>query len=201
MVAHSSMSGQFVGFDGQLYPHTALDAFGPRDCRAFRQRILSRCGALANAMRAEYLFLAKQQSHVKANLRFLELDAYLNINNFHLLCSHDELTEFGDSRAELCATNEKLCVWVEPEQMNFNSDGGGKTTLSLFRRWLKESNSDLIKTAVMVPFNLKNFDAKIGTSFQAEKKVLTAENNEEFASDMNLQRFLMWVEGCEAYGK
>lgn len=97
--------------------------------------------------------------------------------------------------------NEKLCVWIEPEQMNFNSDGGGKTTLSLFRRWLKENNSDLIKTAVMVPFNLKNFDAKIGTSFQAEKKVLTAENNEEFSSDMNLQRFLMWVEGCEAYGK
>src|SRR5690606_15791288 len=104
MVAHSSMSGQFVGFDGQLYPHTALDAFGTRDCRVFRQRILSRCGALANAMRAEYLFLAKHQSHVKANLRFLELDAYLNINNFHLLCSHDELTEFGDSRAELFAT-------------------------------------------------------------------------------------------------
>lgn len=104
MVAHSSMSGQFVGFDGQLHPHTALDAFGTRDCRVFRQRILSRCGALANAMRAEYLFLAKHHSHAKANHRFLELDDYLNINNFHLLCSHDELTEFGDSRAELCAT-------------------------------------------------------------------------------------------------
>ena len=104
MVAQAAMAGQFVGFDGQLYTHAALDAFGTRDCRVFRQRILSRCGALANAMRAEYQFLAKQQSHVKANLRFLELDAYLNINNFHLLCSHDELTEFGDSRAELCAT-------------------------------------------------------------------------------------------------
>lgn len=103
MVAQATMSGQFVDFNGQLHPHTALDAFGTRECRVFRQRILSRCGALANAMRAEYQFIAKHQSHVKANLRFLELDAYLNINSFHLLCSHEELTEFGNSRAEFCA--------------------------------------------------------------------------------------------------
>ncbi len=102
MVAQAAMAGQFVGFDGQLYPYSTLDAFGTRDCRPFRQRILARCGALANAMRAEYMFLAKTQTHVKANLRFLELDAYLNINNLHLLCSHDELTEFADSRADLC---------------------------------------------------------------------------------------------------
>lgn len=103
MVAQATMAGQFVGFDGQLYPYSALDAFGTRDCRPFRQRILARCGALANAMRAEYLFLANTQSHVKANLRFLELDAYLNIDTLHLLCSHEELTEFADSRATLCA--------------------------------------------------------------------------------------------------
>lgn len=103
MVAYAAMAGQFVGFDGQPYPYSALDAFGTRDCRPFRQRILARCGALANAMRAEYLFLAKTQSHVKANLRFLELDAYLNVDTLHLLCSHEELTEFADSRAELCA--------------------------------------------------------------------------------------------------
>lgn len=102
MVAQATMAGQFVGFDGRLYSHSTLDTFGTRECRPFRQRILARCGAMANAMRAEYLFLAKTQSHVKANLRFLELDSYLNIDTLHLLCSHEELTEFADSRANLC---------------------------------------------------------------------------------------------------
>lgn len=104
MVAQATMAGQFVGFDGRLYSHSTLDTFGTRECRPFRQRILARCGAMANAMRAEYLFLAKTQSHVKANLRFLELDSYLNIDTLHLLCSHEELTEFADSRANLCTT-------------------------------------------------------------------------------------------------
>jgi Bacteriophage replication gene A protein (GPA) len=104
MVAQAAIASQFVGFDGQLYSYSALDAFGTHDCAPFRQRILARCGALANAMRAEYLFLAKTQSHVKANLRFLELDTYLNINTLHLLCSHEELTEFADSRANLCTS-------------------------------------------------------------------------------------------------
>lgn len=103
MVAQATLAGQFVGFDGQHYLYSALDTFGTRDCNSFRQRILERCGALANAMRAEYLFLAKTQSHMRANLRFLELDAYLNIEDLHLLCSHKELIEFADRKAEFCA--------------------------------------------------------------------------------------------------
>lgn len=108
MVAYAAIAGQFVGFDGQLYPYSALDAFGTRECIPFRQRILSRCGALANAMRAEYLFLSKSKSHATANLRFLELDSWLNINDLHLLNGHDELTEFADNKAELCASIQKL---------------------------------------------------------------------------------------------
>lgn len=104
MVAQATMSGQFVGFDGQLYPHCALDAYGTRDCIPFRQRILVRCGALSNAMRAEYQFLAKTQGHAKANLRFLELDAYLNIDSLHLLCSDEDLTDFANNKANLCGS-------------------------------------------------------------------------------------------------
>lgn len=105
MVAHSSMSGQFVGFDGQLYPHTALDAFGTRECRFFRQRIISRCidSSLANAMRAEYLSLAKKQSYEKANLRLLQLDSQLNINDSELQENDKDLAEYAAYRAKLCA--------------------------------------------------------------------------------------------------
>lgn len=105
MVAHSSMSGQFVGFDGQLHPHTALDAFGTRECRFFRQRIISRCidSSLANAMRAEYLFLAKKQSYEKANLRLLQLDSQLNINDSELQENDKDLAEYAAYRAKLCA--------------------------------------------------------------------------------------------------
>ena len=107
MVAHATKAGQFVDFDGHIHLNTTLDQFGTRDCVTFRKRIIERCGMLAGAVRAEYFHLAQSKSHVAANLRLLELQSHLAVNDLWLLTSLDELIEFADVKADLCQSISK----------------------------------------------------------------------------------------------
>ncbi|WP_163833702.1 replication endonuclease [Spartinivicinus ruber] len=96
------MTQTFVGFDGRVHKNDEINKFGTPDCLHFRDRILSKYLALAPAMRAEYLFIAENQSHVEANLRLLELDKQLHIRDFNLLADRDELDDFVMRRVENC---------------------------------------------------------------------------------------------------
>ena len=62
---------------------------------------------LAGAVRAEYFHLAQSKSHVAANLRLLELQSHLAVNDLWLLTSLDELIEFADVKADLCQSISK----------------------------------------------------------------------------------------------
>ncbi|WP_370981010.1 replication endonuclease [Agaribacterium sp. ZY112] len=107
MVAYATKAGQFVDFDGRLHLNTTLEQFGTNECSPFRKRIIERCGMLANAVRAEYLHLAKSKSHASANLRLLELEAYLTVSDLWLLTSLSELIAFADDKAEFCQSISK----------------------------------------------------------------------------------------------
>lgn len=102
MVAQTAGHDQFVGYDGHIYSNDVLKGFGTSECVEFRERILSKYFELAPSMRAEYLSLAKEQSYVKADLRFLELDKLLHIRDFNMLSSQDEIKAFSDKQAERC---------------------------------------------------------------------------------------------------
>lgn len=95
-------NAHFVGFDGQRYQNSILYKFGTPDCIPFRQKILERAGGLSNAFRAEFLHIAKRQSHVIANQRFTQLDDFLNICDLHLICGADELNDFTDKTVARC---------------------------------------------------------------------------------------------------
>ncbi len=110
MVAQPASRDQFVGYDGNVYSNNILNGYGTAECVGFREHILSKYSELAPAMRAEYLSLAKSQSYVKANRRFLELDKLLEIRDFNMLSGHDEVKAIADKQAAQCQKIATSCA-------------------------------------------------------------------------------------------
>lgn len=102
MVAQHASRNQFVGYDGQTYNNDVLNQFGTYQCIAFRDRILNKYSDLGPALRAEYHHLASKESHVKANLRFLDLDQSLHVRNFNYLSGLDGVKALSIDLAEQC---------------------------------------------------------------------------------------------------
>ena len=102
MITYSERLNQFVGYDGLVYNNRTLNDFGTTECIGYREHILSKYYELAPAMRAEYLFLAKTHSHVKANLRLLELDKHLQVRDFNLLSRPEEVAVFATRQSKHC---------------------------------------------------------------------------------------------------
>lgn len=107
MVPSQTLSGQFTGFDGQLYPFSTLDAFGTASCAKFRRSVFERITPLRNAAAAEFLLTAKKLGHVRAQENLRSLNESLSISSFSLLSS-DGYAEVNDFAAESALACEHI---------------------------------------------------------------------------------------------
>lgn len=82
-------------------------------------------------------------------------------------------------------------VWVSAGNLNFNSTGGGKMALEVFRNWLEQENKDLIETAEYSEVSPSLFD-------NIYKTLNFSSSELKPASDPYLvERFNSWVSGTE----
>ena len=92
------------------------------------------------------------KSNMISSIIFIQSDGDVSDLGALLIVDNKSTYQFSNSPNVIGA------VWIQPGNMNFDSDHGGKNVLKVFRTFLKEIDEDLILKAGLFKLNKRIFD-------------------------------------------